>query len=505
MRIINNSDRAGDVSIDAIDDEGETYEPIPLSLEAKGAAHFNSADLENGNPEKGLSEGVGTGSGNWRLVLTTDLDLEPLAYIRTTDGFFTDMHEVAAETEDGSNRYHVPFFNPGTNESQLSSLRLINPGDSTASIEITGVDDRGRDPPSGSVRFTLSAGTARTLSARHLEGGTSGVTGHLGAGEGKWRLRVSADRPIQVMSLLDHPTGHLTNLSRGRERASVETPPPPPPPPPPSRPDLVVQSPSVSNSSPYLGQPFTLSVTVRNQGNGRSAATTVRFHHSVDTTISRTDTELYATASGALAPSGARTHAITVTARSAAGTYYFGACVDAVSGESNSANNCSVAVRVTVSAPSSYWGALATGWLGGTCESAFAWAATWNYFDRNSAASRALQNCQAAGLLGCTLRVSFEQCGSLAHGESSSGCDIYGASGATRSAAEQNALARCLANYSDCKIPTGTSGNRATYCNRDAGTAKSAGVQFDTHAAGSPLEPGNSDLDSQARPVPTRP
>ena len=58
MRIINNSDRAGDVSIDAIDDEGETYEPIPLSLEAKGAAHFNSADLENGNPEKGLSEPI---------------------------------------------------------------------------------------------------------------------------------------------------------------------------------------------------------------------------------------------------------------------------------------------------------------------------------------------------------------------------------------------------------------------------------------------------------------
>ena len=113
MRIINNSERAGDVSIEAIDDEGQTYRTITLSLEAKGAAHFNSADLENGNPEKGLSEGVGTGSGNWRLVLTTDLDLEPLAYIRTTDGFVTDMHEVAAETEDGSNRYHVPFFNPG--------------------------------------------------------------------------------------------------------------------------------------------------------------------------------------------------------------------------------------------------------------------------------------------------------------------------------------------------------------------------------------------------------
>ena len=509
MRIINNSEHAGDVSIEAIDDEGQTYRPITLSLEAKGAAHFNSTDLENGNSEKGLSGGVGTGSGNGRLVLTTDLDIEPLAYIRTMDGFVTDMHEVAAETEDGSNRYHVPFFNPGTNESQISSLRLINPGDSTASIEITGVDDRGRDPPSGTVRLTLRAGTARTLSARHLEDGTSGVTGSLGAGEGKWRLQVSADRPIQVMSLLELPTGHLTNLSRGRDRASVETPPPPPlpppPPPPPGRPDLVVQSPTVSNTSPYLGQPFTLSVTVRNQGNGRSAATTLRFYHSVDTTISRTDTEFHAAASDALAPSGARTHTITVTARSAAGTYHFGACVDAVSGESNAANNCSIAVRVTVSEPSSYWGALATGWLGETCESPYAWFARWNHFDRNSAASDALRACQAEGLLGCTLRVSFERCGSLAQGESSSGCGLYGASGATGTAAEQNALARCLANYSDCEIPTGTSGGRPTYCNREVGTTASVEVQSGTLAAGSPLEPGNSDLDSQARPVPTRP
>ena len=36
-----------------------------------------------------------------------------------------------------------------------------------------------------------------------------------GDGSGKWRLFVSADRPIQVMSLLySRPTGNLTNLSR---------------------------------------------------------------------------------------------------------------------------------------------------------------------------------------------------------------------------------------------------------------------------------------------------
>ena len=46
-------------------------------------------------------------------------------------------------------------------------------------------------------------------------------------------------------------------------------------------PDLVVQTPSVSDSSPNAGESFMLSATVRNQGNGRSASTTLRYYHSL--------------------------------------------------------------------------------------------------------------------------------------------------------------------------------------------------------------------------------
>ena len=80
---------------------------------------------------------------------------------------------------------------------------------------IEGLDDRGDPPPEGEVRFTLSAGTARMLSAQALEEGGSDFEGRFGDGEGKWRLSVSADRPIQVMNLLQGPTGSLANLSRG--------------------------------------------------------------------------------------------------------------------------------------------------------------------------------------------------------------------------------------------------------------------------------------------------
>ena len=213
VRVINRDDRAGTVRIHAIDDEGVRSVPVELSLEPKQTRHFNSGDLEDGNPDKGLSGGVGDGTGNWRLELETDLDIEALAYIRTPDGFLTSIHEVAAQAGDASTRYHVPIFNPAKNVDQRSRLRLINLGDGPAQIRISGRDDQGDDPPGGVVRLTLPAGAADLLTAGELEQGTDDFSGRFGVGSGKWQLFVSADQPIHVMSLLLSPTGNLTNLS----------------------------------------------------------------------------------------------------------------------------------------------------------------------------------------------------------------------------------------------------------------------------------------------------
>ena len=446
VRIINNSNRAGEVDITAIDDYGNSFGPISLSLEPRAAAHFNSEELENGNPDKGLSGGVGNGRGDWRLELTTDLEIEHLAYIRTKDGFVTNMHEVAAETEAGSNRYHVPFLNPGSNTTQKSKLRLINPGSGDASIEITGVDDDGRAPPLGTVQLTLDAGNARTLTASELEDGSSKFTGLLGDGEGKWRLSVSADHPILVMSLLELQEGHLTNLSRGQPGVSV------PPPPRSNEPDLVVQSPSVDDSTLSPGQFFLFSATVRNQGSAQAAATRLHVYRSTDATISRSDTRVNSAEVSAIPASGTTDSGITLTAPSAVGAYYYGACVDAVSGETNTENNCSTAVPVAVQSPTNYWGAIATGWNGVSCSSGLYVYGRTSGRDRNAVNSAALSDCRSAGRFECTVRVSFERCGALAVGGTTVGCGLYGGSGLTRSAAEQNALSQCGARYGNCRM-----------------------------------------------------
>ena len=120
-------------------------------------------------------------------------------------------------------------------------------------------------------------------------------------------------------------------------------------PPPQSNPDLVVESPSVSDSGPAAGASFTLSATVRNAGDGASAATMLRYYRSTDATITTSDTAAGTDSVGGLAASGSSSQSVDLTAPSTSGTYYYGACVDAVAGESDTTNNCSASVRVTVS------------------------------------------------------------------------------------------------------------------------------------------------------------
>ena len=208
-RVINHSLEDGTVDISPIDDAGMRYGPVELSIGAGKTVHFNSGDLESGNPDKGLTDGVGTGQGDWRLTFETALDIEVLSYIRTRDGFLTAMHDVAPTGPDGLT---LVTFNPASNLNQASRLRLINPGEADAGVTITGVDDAG-DMPGEGVRLSIPAGASATLAADVLESG-SGLDGSLGDGRGKWRLEVTSDAGIVAMSLLENMgTGHLTNLS----------------------------------------------------------------------------------------------------------------------------------------------------------------------------------------------------------------------------------------------------------------------------------------------------
>ena len=200
----------GDVSVHAMDDSGRRFGPVTLSVAALQATHFNSDDLEMGNAAKGLSGGIGAGEGDWRLVFDTDVDIEALAYVRTAKGFLTSMNTVAPRSDD---RLEVVFFNPASNNNQVSRLRLLNAADVPATINITGIDDAGAAPPQGDITLTLPAGAATSITAQQLEAGADHFSGRFGDGKGKWQLFIESDQNVQAMSLLESPTGHITNLS----------------------------------------------------------------------------------------------------------------------------------------------------------------------------------------------------------------------------------------------------------------------------------------------------
>ena len=116
-------------------------------------------------------------------------------------------------------------------------------------------------------------------------------------------------------------------------------------------PDLVVEAVQAVPATVEPGETFRLYATLKNQGTGESAATTLRYYRSSNATISTQDTRLRSANRDPLAANATIRRYLTVTAPTTPGTYYYGACVDSVSSESDTANNCSRAVSVTVTAP----------------------------------------------------------------------------------------------------------------------------------------------------------
>ena len=224
VRIVNHSDEAGEVVIHGMDDTGTRYGPATLALGARRSEMFGSgAWTACGFAKKAFGNPGENDAGSWWLSLSTDLDIEALGYTRTVDRALTPMHGIAKTTRgpDGRTMHHVPFFDPGNESSPTSHLRLVNPGDRTVAVTITGRDDAG-EAASEEVRLSLRGGTACWLNAVELESGESDndgsgcdiISGRLGNGQGRWRLSVAAaGGDILVMSVLSSPTGHLTNLS----------------------------------------------------------------------------------------------------------------------------------------------------------------------------------------------------------------------------------------------------------------------------------------------------
>ena len=213
IRIVNRSPNSGEVVIKARDDS-RRYGAISLSFRAGEVKYFDSSDLENGNERKGFpSEGFGAPQGMWRLKFESELDIQVLNYMRHNNGFLTSLYGTLPMKS--KNTYEVHLFNPASNQNQRSFLRFFNNNlldAEGAEIRITGIDDSGQHGET-SFDFHLPPGAVKTVTALDLENGENTWSGYFGDGQGQWRLTIESSLPVDVMNLIEHSNGYLSNFS----------------------------------------------------------------------------------------------------------------------------------------------------------------------------------------------------------------------------------------------------------------------------------------------------
>ena len=209
-------------------------------------------------------------------------------------------------------------------------------------LSATASNAGGGESAATTLRYYRS--TDGTITTSDTEVGTDAVAGLAASGSDSQSVELvapSAPGTYHYGACVDAVAGESDTTNNCSIAAQVIVPVP-------ERPDLTIASSSVSNNSPTVGSQFTLSAIVQNDGNGESAATTLRYYRSTDGTITTSDTEVGTAAVAGLAASGSDSQSVELVAPSAPGPYYYGACVETVAGESDTANNCSTAVQITV-------------------------------------------------------------------------------------------------------------------------------------------------------------
>ena len=246
--------------------------------------------------------------GTWRIdALPDDAGEAPDLVVESPEA---SSSTVVAEA---SFRLSVTVRNQGAERAAPTTLRYFRSSDSTISTSDTEV---GTDPV-----FGLAAGASGSESIRLTAPSVAG-TYYYGA----------------CVEAVSQESDTANNCSAGVPLAVQSG----------GGADLVVESAGVSSSTVVPEGSFTLSATVRNQGAERSALTTLRYYRSSDSTISTSDTEVGTDSVFGLAGGASGSESIRLTAPVSPGTYYYGACVEPVSGESDTGNNCSAAVSLTV-------------------------------------------------------------------------------------------------------------------------------------------------------------
>ena len=117
---------------------------------------------------------------------------------------------------------------------------------------------------------------------------------------------------------------------------------------------MIFDTPQISKTEVKAGETFQIKTRVWNRGRVASSETTLRYYLSSDETLSLEDTQVASDPVPSLSGRGAHASrrrmdiSKTLTAPEISGTHYYIVCVDTVAGDTDTINNCSQAIAITV-------------------------------------------------------------------------------------------------------------------------------------------------------------
>ncbi len=342
LRLLNAGGEPTTVRVTGTDDAGAPGGAVRLALSPWAARTLAAPAFEAGG-SPGLTGALGTGTGSWRLVLESDVEIDLLSLVSGPDGKLSDVSRRGRPTGAPARAEVVDAtaaLRPDLWVSASASESEVSPGES---FELSAtVGNRGaRGSPATTLRYYRSADAAITTSDTEL--GTDAVAALAASAARVESLTLSAPSTAGTYyygacaDAVADESDTANNCSVAIEVA-VRVP----------APDLVVSAPTLRSDPSVTPPTFTLSATVTNRGNDGAAATTMRYYQSTDPTISSSDAEVGTDTVGPLGVAASSGESINLPVPAAAGTYYYGACADAVANESDTSNNCSDAVGLTV-------------------------------------------------------------------------------------------------------------------------------------------------------------
>ena len=210
LRLSNPTDHAAAATIRGVDDGGAPSGEVSASVPARGSLTVGAADLESG-AAPALAGALGDGAGKWRLDVESAEAIEVMSLLSSSTGHLTNLSTVPP-VEPGA-AHTVPLF-PSASDAlgRQGFVRVVNRGGTQAEVAIAAFDGTAHDYES--LTLTVGADRAVHFNSDDLEQGNEGkgLTGSTGAGEGNWRLELTSEADIEVLSYIRTADGFLTAM-----------------------------------------------------------------------------------------------------------------------------------------------------------------------------------------------------------------------------------------------------------------------------------------------------